>query len=112
MFRKISYKLKTKFYRGTNDFDINMEELKIKREKGAIIMDVRNKREYNEAHIFGSINVPEYEINESIFSLIKNKKAEIVVYCSSGYRSLKAYKRLKKLGYENIYNLYGGIEKY
>ena len=38
-----------------------------------------------------------------------DENAEIIVYCSLGYRSQKAGKELKKLGYNNVKNLYGGI---
>ena len=31
------------------------------------------------------------------------------MYCSVGYRSEKISEKLEKLGYTNIYNLYGGI---
>ena len=47
-----------------HEYDITLEELK--KIKNACIIDVRNKREYAEGHIVGSINIPEYEINKNI----------------------------------------------
>lgn len=112
MFEEIKYKLKLKFFRHMEDYDITLEELKEKQLEGAEIIDVRNKREYEENHIEGSINIPEYEIDESFEKIISNKNKIIVLYCTTGFRSTKAYKKLKTLGYVNIYNLYGGLENY
>ena len=37
------------------------------------------------------------------------KDAEIIVYCSLGYRSDEVAQKLKKAGFTNVTNLYGGI---
>ena len=112
MLDKITYKLKKVIFRHMEEYDITLEELQEKQLNGAEIIDVRSNREYNECHIEKSINVPEYEINENFEIIVKNKNKPIVVYCSSGFRSIKAYKKLKKLGYTDVYNLYGGLENY
>lgn len=98
-----------KYYRCMHEYDITMDNLK--NIKNALIIDVRNKREFEEGHIRGSINIPEYEINENICKKI-NKEKTIIIYCSSGHRSLDAYKKLKQYGYKNVYNLYKGLENY
>jgi len=112
MLEKIKYHLKRKFHRHMEEYDITLEELKTKQLEGSEIIDVRNHREYEESHLYGSINIPEYEIDESFKQIIKNKDKSIVLYCSSGLRSTKAYHKLKKMGYENVYNLYGGLDNY
>ena len=93
-------------------YDITIQELKAKQNNGAIIIDVRSSQEYNEGHICGAINIPDYEINCNINKVLPNKEKEIVLYCSSGFRSKDAYKKLNKLDYKNVYNLYGGIDNY
>ena len=90
--------------------DITKETLKEYQRKGAILIDVRSPQEYNEGHINGAICIPEYDISRSAESVLKDKNETIIVYCSSGYRSKRAQERLKKMGYKNVYNLYGGIE--
>ena len=112
MLEEIRYKLKRKLLRHMETYDITLEELKTKQINGAEIIDVRNKREYDESHIGGSINVPEYKIDENFVRIVPNKNKEIVLYCSSGFRSTNAYKKLKKMGYKNVWNLYGGLENY
>ena len=47
-----------------HSYDITLEELK--NAQNSLIIDVRNRREYEEGHIKGSINIPEYQINKNI----------------------------------------------
>lgn len=112
MIRKIKNIIKSKLYRGMEEGDIELEELKQLQKEGVIIIDVRSPQEYEEGHVDGAILIPEYEIKKSIENKVKDKNQNIVVYCSSGTRSKKAQKSLKKLGYENVYNLYNGFFNY
>jgi len=112
MLNKLRRKILYRFFRNMEVYDITMQELKNKQSNGAIIVDVRSSQEYDEGHICGAINIPEYKINCKIDKILLNKENEIVLYCSSGIRSKDAYKKLIKLGYKNVCNLYGGLENY
>ena len=112
MIRKIKNMIKSKLDRGMEEGDIEIEELREFQKEGAIIIDVRRPQEYKEGHIDGAIIIPEYEIKRKIENKVQDKNQNIVVYCSSGSRSKKAQKILKKLGYENVYNLYNGFFNY
>ncbi len=68
------------------------------------IIDVRSETEFKEGHIEGAINIP-LDILENIDM---PKDEEIIVYCHSGRRSNLAANTLKKLGYENVFDM-GGI---
>ena len=92
------------------EYDIDNEELNKKIKEGAILLDVRSIQEYNEGHLPGAIQMADYEIPIKYQNLLPNKNAKIVVYCQNGGRSKKAIKRLKKLGYKNVYNLCGGLD--
>ena len=92
--------------------DIGLEELKQLQKEGAVIIDVRSPQEYREGHIDGAISIPEYDIKKEAEKRIINKNKDIVVYCSSGGRSKKAQKQLRKLGYSQVYNLYNGLTNY
>ena len=105
MFNIIKKKVIKKFLRYMEPFDIDIEELKNKQKNGAQIIDVRSSQEFNEWHIEGAINIPEYEINCNITEILKDKEEEIVLYCLSGIRSKRAYEKLIKLDYKNVYNL-------
>ena len=74
--------------------------------KGAIMVDVRTKEEYDEDHIDGAVLLPVDEINEDkVNEIVKNKDDIMIVYCKSGARSSEAASILNGLGYHNVYNL-------
>jgi rhodanese-related sulfurtransferase len=76
----------------------------------AVILDVRTEAEYNDGVILNAINIDFYKgqgFVEELESLDKNKN--YYVYCRSGARSAKACEIMNELGFENAYNLLGGI---
>ncbi|RBW59276.1 rhodanese-like domain-containing protein [Tenacibaculum sp. E3R01] len=76
-----------------------------------ILLDSREPKEYKVSHINNAICVgyDHFNIKETIKKLPVNKNTKIIVYCSLGIRSEDIAEKLKKIGYTNIYNLYGGI---
>lgn len=90
--------------------DITIEELKKQVSRGAILIDVRSNQEYKEGHLQGAINIPEFEITNRIQKEIPKKNQLIVLYCQYGGRSQKTRMAMKKMGYTNVYNLYGGLD--
>lgn len=88
---------------------ISVEELAMPKTE-AIIFDTREPKEYKVSHLKDAICVGyNYFDISSIEKLYPNKDEKIVVYCSLGIRSETIGETLKKAGYTNIYNLYGGI---
>lgn len=96
--------------RSLQNGDITLEELKNKISQGAILVDVRSNQEYREGHLQGAINIPDFEIANRIQKEIPKKNQLIVVYCQYGGRSKDASMMMKKMGYTNVYNLYGGLD--
>ena len=88
---------------------ISVQELAMPKTQ-AIILDAREQQEYQVSHLKDAIFVgyDNFKI-ETVEKLIPNKNNQIVVYCSLGIRSEDIAERLKKSGYTNVYNLYGGI---
>lgn len=87
---------------------ISVVELKSK--KKFIILDAREIKEFEVSHLKNA-NFVGYNTFDSkkIMQNYKNQNDTIVVYCSIGIRSEKIGEKLIKLGYKNVYNLYGGI---
>jgi rhodanese-related sulfurtransferase len=76
----------------------------------AVFLDAREKEEFKVSHIQKAAFVGFDHFNEKNFKALKiDKKTVIVVYCSVGVRSEKIGLRLQKMGYTNVYNLFGGI---
>jgi len=78
--------------------------------KDIILLDSREEKEFKTSHLKNAIYVGYDFFNlDSVQSKLKNKNSKIVVYCSLGVRSEDVAEKLKKAGYSNVYNLYGGI---
>lgn len=71
------------------------------------LLDVRTEEEYDSAHIEGTILIPVSELGNRTEEL--NKSGKIVVYCRSGHRSAIASGILIEHGFEEVYNVLGGI---
>ena len=80
----------------------------VKDQKNYVILDAREKEEFDIGHIKGAIYVGYKNFDKKSINSIP-KESKIVVYCSVGYRSEKIGEKLQKLGYRNVYNLYGSI---
>lgn len=80
----------------------------LKMEKEVTILDTRTTKEYKVSHIKGAdfIEYDEFKIEDFRQA---DKEQPIVIYCSVGYRSERIGEALLKKGYQNVYNLYGGI---
>nr|WP_321247973.1 rhodanese-like domain-containing protein [uncultured Psychroserpens sp.] len=88
---------------------ISVQELAMPK-TDAVILDAREQSEYNVSHLKDALFVGYDHFNlEQTIQKIKNKDQAIVVYCSLGIRSETIANRLKKAGYTNVKNLYGGI---
>lgn len=75
-----------------------------------VILDTREPEEFNVSHLNSAINVGYNEFSSEDEKLQKiNKNAQIIVYCSVGIRSETIGDKLKKAGFKNVKNLYGGI---
>jgi rhodanese-related sulfurtransferase len=81
---------------------------KINRED-AIVVDVRPMADFNKGHILGAKNFPMNGLMKQVGQLEKHKKDPIIVSCRSGAQSSMACKQLRKAGFENVFNLRGGI---
>lgn len=85
------------------------EAIQLMNSQDAIIIDVRTDSERKEGHIPNSTHIPLGEFKKRMKELEGDKTRHIVCSCRSGHRSASACSQLKKNGFENIYNLRGGI---
>ncbi len=75
----------------------------------ALILDVREDKEFASGHIPKAKHIPLGALNGRIQELDKFKNQPILVTCRSGQRSARACGMLKKAGFETVYNQAGGI---
>ena len=73
------------------------------------LIDVREKEEYREGHLPGSVSVPRGFLEMQIEEKVPDRDAEMIVYCQGGTRSLIAGRILKDMGYTNVVSMAGGF---
>ena len=75
----------------------------------ALVLDIREANEFHGGHIVNALHIPLGNLEDRQGDLEKHKNKPIIAVCRSGNRSGTACSRLKKAGFENIYNLKGGM---
>lgn len=74
----------------------------------AILLDVREDEERQICQLSGSWHIP-----MNLVTLRHNELPDnvpIVVYCHHGIRSLNVARYLQHVGFDDVYNLHGGID--
>lgn len=77
--------------------------------RDAAVVDVRPAADYAKGHIINAINLPMNGFKNQMAVLSKYKGKPIVVTCRSGAQSTAACGILRKAGFEDVFNLKGGI---
>lgn len=76
----------------------------------AVILDVRTEEEFESGYIKGALNLDirgGADFIASVEALDRSKA--YFVYCRSGARSGQACQLMGQMGFENVYNLEGGV---
>lgn len=78
----------------------------------AVLIDVREPGEWNEAHLKTAIPAPLSKLKENqVPPELKDKGARIYVHCRSGNRVKTAVPLLKQMGYTNVIGLSEGYAR-
>ncbi len=77
--------------------------------RNAIIIDVRDRKDFLSGHIPMAINIPLENVEKGEYNLPINKT--LILYCETGASSLKAARILVKKGY-NAISCVGGVFNY
>ncbi len=93
---------------GINNIDYPTAQILLDSGK-VVLLDVRERDEYNLGYIIGAINFPVDAITkDSAQKIIPDKNIPIILYCLSGKRAYDAALKLRSLGYNYLLNM-GGI---
>ena len=76
-------------------------------DKSIVLIDVRNREEYNSEHLRGSRNIPLDQLDNRLGKLPRNK--DIVVYCQNGGRSIRAIRNLEVAGFTRLFHMHEGL---
>jgi len=76
----------------------------------AVIVDVRDKDEWDEGHIPGAMHMSRGTIELDIEEKVPDPNAMIICHCGGGGRSALAAESLQKMGYKNVRSMAGGFK--
>lgn len=78
-----------------------------------LIVDVRDAAEFERGHIPGALLIPHGMLEDATKNQLLAVRFKTLVLCSQhGSRSVAAADMLQKMGFENVYSLAGGIDRW
>lgn len=75
----------------------------------AVVVDVRPMSDFAQGHIVNAINMPINGFAKDLSRLEKYRNRPVIVSCRSGNQSQSGCRQLRKAGFDNVYNLRGGM---
>jgi rhodanese-related sulfurtransferase len=75
----------------------------------AVVIDVRETSEWATGHIANARHFALGQLDKHITEIDKLKQTPLIVCCAMGGRGQAAVDKLKKAGFEKVFNLAGGI---
>ena len=94
-----------------NITEISPQDAAAKSKSGeALIIDVREKDEWDEEHIPGATHLSRGTIELDIEDKVPDTNTMIICHCGGGGRSALAAESLQKMGYKNVLSMAGGFK--
>jgi len=75
----------------------------------ALMIDVREASEWSAGHIPNARHIALGQLEKQIHEIEKYKTRPVIVSCQTGNRASTACTKLKKRGFEKVFNLAGGV---
>jgi rhodanese-related sulfurtransferase len=75
----------------------------------AIVVDVREPKDYGNGHIINARNIPLSQLEQRMKDLERHKSKPVIVHCDTGTKSGTAAGVLRRNGFEKVYSLAGGL---
>jgi len=83
---------------------------KAKSSSDAVIVDVREKDEFDESHIPDAIHMSRGMVELEVEEKFPDRNTTIICHCGGGGRSALAAESLQKMGYKNVRSMAGGFK--
>jgi rhodanese-related sulfurtransferase len=93
---------------GGSNISANEATLMINRQD-ALVVDVRETAEWSAGHIPGARHIALGHLGKHLSEIERFKEKPVIVVCATGNRSGSACGTLRKAGFQQVFNLSGGI---
>jgi rhodanese-related sulfurtransferase len=77
-----------------------------------LIIDIREEREYLLGHIEGGVHLSRNTLESKVLEIAPEFDTPIVIYCAVGSSCVSAAEALRRLGYQKIFSLEGGLQNW
>ena len=91
-----------------NEVDLNQTRQRLAHNPDAILMDVREDKEWVTSHTAGAVHLGKGILERDIELVVPNKGAEMIMYCGGGFRSVLTAEVAQRMGYTTVHSLIGG----
>lgn len=85
-----------------------VDAVKLINDKAAVI-DIRSAESFSRGHIVNARNIPFDELSANEGKLGSLKSGYVVAVCDAGITSTRAVNQMRKMGFENVFGLKGGM---
>ena len=85
-------------------------EQKAKSSSDVVIVDVREKDEFDESHIPDAVHMSRGMLELEVEDKFPDRNTTIICHCGGGGRSALAAESLQKMGYKNVRSMAGGFK--
>lgn len=79
-------------------------------ERGALLIDVREREDWEQGHAPGAVHLPRGTIELEIEEKAPALETPIICHCGGGSRSALVAESLQRMGYTNVKSLAGGFQ--
>jgi len=76
---------------------------------GAVLLDVREKEEFDKSHLDGATHLSRGVLEMKIGEVVSDKAVPIICYCAGGNRGALSADALQRMGYTNVLSIEGGM---
>ena len=83
---------------------------KTKSSSDAVIVDVREKDEFDESHIPDAVHMSRGMVELEVEDKFPDRNTTVICHCGGGGRSALAAESLQKMGYKNVRSMAGGFK--
>ena len=86
-----------------------LEAVQMMNRRDAVVLDVRETAEYAAGHIPHARNIPFAALTDRLREIEKLKSRPVIINAQSGMHSAKVCGALKKIGFNDVFALRGGL---
>jgi len=86
---------------------VDVHEARRRQSAGALLVDVREPAEWNQGHAPNATHIPLGALGARLAEIPRDR--DVLLICRSGNRSGNAQRQLQHLGYQQVFNVSGGM---